>query len=148
MLFIGWLSKEVPCSSGSWSNCSWIAFDRQANGSHEKLHDHCSILILCFAMPAMPRSKKFWEIFVQGLLVGLVRSMCSNPRDPLWHVHPCALPFCGPLVSLSHGFCQRRPSRSSKVQLMLVFAWIYVLFISLHHVSHAGLKFSFSVREK
>lgn len=32
--------------------------------------------------------------------------MCSHPRDPLWHVHQHALPFCGPLVSLSHGFCQ------------------------------------------
>ncbi len=107
--------------------------------------DHCSISILCFAMLAMPQSKKLWEIFVLSfflfsfclfviLLLGLVRSMCSNPRDPLRYVHQCALPFCDPLVSLSAGFCQRRPSRSSKVQLMLVFvlfmtySWVLSMF--------------------
>ena len=120
--------------------------------------DHCSISILCFAMLAMPRSKKLWEIFVLSfflfsfclfviLLLGLVRSMCSNPRDPLRYVHQCALPFCDPLVSLSAGFCQRRPSRSSKVQLMLVFAFIYDVFLGTLHVSHAGLIFNFTVRD-
>lgn len=95
-------------------------------------HDHCSISILCFAMLAMPRSKKLREIFVQSFFLlsfSLFLSFCLV----VWSGR-CAL-----TQETLCGMCINMPFRSVALWSLFLMDFAKTSFKIFQSTTYAGI---------